>query len=97
MAEEQKKTDKERLARGVVARGHTVAQPHPTEKRILGANPETGLPIYGSKMLEFGPGQEVTMPESELVSLRALGYFIDPNKSAAEPIAEGSHYKEMSS
>lgn len=85
--------EKEKLARGIVARGRTVRVPHPTETTVIGVNPETGKPMRGPKVQEFGPGQEVTLPEGEIKSFRALGYLEDPDK-VADPAAEGSHLRE---
>lgn len=96
MAEEQKE-QKEKLARGTVARGRTVAVPHPTKKKVVGSNPETGKPIYGPVMTDHGPGQEVTLPESEIASLRERGFLVDPSKSVIDVQAEGSHFKETAS
>jgi hypothetical protein len=73
-----------------------VQVPHPTEKKVIGSNPETGQPIYGPVMRTFGPGQEVTIPVAEIASLRERGFLLDPSKSVVEPQAEGSHYKEAS-
>lgn len=92
MAEEKQATKK--LARGVVARGNTVYAPHPTETVIKGTNPETFKPIMGSKIVEFGPGQEVTLPEEEILQLRKSGALVNPDK-VEEPASEGTRAREV--
>lgn len=94
MAEEKKAEKEEQLARGVVARGHTVRVPHPTETTIVGINQETGKPIRAPKVTDYGPGQEVTLPRSELKRLRELGHIVDPEKIAGDEPSEGSHLSE---
>jgi len=95
---EEKKQRVERFARGVVARGRTVQVPHPTEKKVVGQNPVTGQAIMGPTMREFGPGEEVTLQEKEIVNLRAQGFLVDPGKIIPDNnLAEGSHYKETMS
>jgi hypothetical protein len=80
------------LERGTVARGRTVSIPHPTEKRIVGRNLD-GKEIVGAPLVNFGPGREVTLPADEIVSLRKLGYLIDPEQSPI-PIAPGPSFSE---
>lgn len=84
-----------RLARGTVERGRTVRVPNDKEMQVVGANPETGAPIRAPKMVEYGPGEEVTLPEAELKSLRALGFIVDPAKVLKTVPAEGSHLAEL--
>lgn len=104
MAEEKDKVEgavtrpqKEKLARGIVARGRSVQVPDNNQQVIKGTNPETGKLIYGPKIREYGPGEEVTLPESELKYFRELGYIVDPTKIADEVPAEGSRLTEVAS
>ena len=88
MAEEKIKT-----ARGVVARGRTVHVPT-GQKKPVGTNPETGATVYGSVTKEFGPGEEVTLAEHEIIELRDKGFLIDPNRPLGETPSEGSRFTE---
>jgi hypothetical protein len=87
---EEKSTEK--LARGIVARGRTIVV-QTNERIVIGTHPETGKAVTGFKMKDAGPGEEVTLPESEIKTLRSLGFLIDPNRLAPPP-AEGSHMSE---
>lgn len=87
--------EKVKLVRGIVARGHTVRVPSTTETVVVGVNPETGKPIRAPKTRDFGPNEEVTLEESEMLTLRANGFIIDPERVIPAP-AEGSHLSEVS-
>lgn len=71
-----------KLGRAVIARGRTIAVPHPTKRKIVNHTPE-GKPIEQAELMHFGPGQEIELPGDEIVRLRKLGYLTDP--SASEP------------
>lgn len=85
----------EKLVRGTVARGRTVYVPSKLEMVVVGIDPETNKPRYVPKLRAYGPGEEVTLPESEMALLRANEFIVDPNKVVVSGPAEGSHVKEM--
>ena len=66
--------------RGTVAKGRTVLAPT-KERRVAGYGAE-GKPIYRTVDKAYGPGQEVTLPEEEILHLRRTGFLIDPDAEA---------------
>ena len=72
----------EKSIRATVARGRTVWADHPTEKRPI-FNSE-GKPSQGPKPHLFLPGQEVELPEADVMRLRALGHLVDPKALEAQ-------------
>ncbi|WP_024340989.1 hypothetical protein [Bradyrhizobium japonicum] len=93
MADERQGSEK--LVRGTVERGRTIRVPNDRDMQIVGTNPETGKPIRAPKIVEYGPGEEVNLPESEIKSLRALGFIVDPARVLKTVPAEGSHLSEL--
>ena len=85
----------EKLARGIVARGHSIDVPDLTKRAIVSHSPE-GKPIYRAPSTHFLPGQEVELPASEIAHLRERGFIVDPNLAAIPP-AEGSRVIETGS
>lgn len=39
---------------------------------------------YVDRDKTYGPGEEVTLPEPEVLRLRALGFLVDPGAAAVE-------------
>lgn len=68
------------LTRGTVAKGRTVFAPT-AETRVVGHAPD-GSPIHRFVDRAHGPGQEVTLPEAEILHLRRAGFLVDPNAEA---------------
>jgi hypothetical protein len=85
----------EKTARGVVARGRTIMVPDTNDRRVVNHTPE-GKAVYRCAERAFGPGQEVELPATEIVSLRERGFLIDPGQPIP-PLADGPHYTETGS
>lgn len=73
--------DEVKLARGTVAKGRTVFAP--TSDRRVVTHTREGEPVYRFVEKAHGPGQEVTLPEEEILHLRRTGFLVDPNAEAA--------------
>lgn len=69
-----------KMARGTVAKGRTVFA-QTSERRIINYDGE-GKPIYRFIEKAHRPGQEVELPESEIIHLRKAGFLVDPNAAA---------------
>jgi hypothetical protein len=68
--------------------------PHPTKRKLAYTHPDNGKAMMSHEMLEYGEGAELELTEDEIKSLRERGFLIDPTK-AVQPLAEGSHVKEI--
>ncbi len=66
----------ERMLTGIVASGRTVEQP--TGQVVFRCFDARGSALYRPIMKQFGPGQQVTLPESELCRLQELGFVETP-------------------
>ncbi len=75
------------MARGTVARGHTIDIPT-GERRMIGYDRVTGAPVFTSVIRKAGPGEEVTLVRSEIDRLRRAGFLVDPNKIVTFSSAE---------
>ena len=80
--------EKEKMARATVAQGHTIEAPVEAKKKIAGYEPgANGTPGVGparmvSETRSYGPGEEIMLPESEVVRLRQTGHLVDPEQKA---------------
>jgi hypothetical protein len=63
---------------GVVRSGRSV-HVGTEEKHLVGRDPVTGAEVYAAAQIFFGPGQTVTLPRSEIIRLRGLGFLVDPD------------------
>lgn len=83
----------ERTAKGIVARGRSVDVPDPSAQRMVTGYNTEGKAVTRAAFRSYGPGQEVTLPESEILSLRERGFLTDPDVTVP-PLAEGPHFTE---
>jgi hypothetical protein len=82
----------EKTARGIVARGRSVDVPDSSVRQTIGYNAE-GKPVTKAAIRTYLPGQELQLPEREILSLRERGFLLDPDQSVPE-LAEGPRFTE---
>jgi hypothetical protein len=80
MAEEPTKPDAvtAKKLRGIVARGRSLLAPDPKKRRPVGYDSEKKETVTAPVLREFLPGDEIELPTDELLSLRRLGFIVDP-------------------
>ena len=55
-----------------------------TGERHVVARDSEGKPLYRHKAVLRKPGEEVELPEAEIVTLRAAGFLVDPDAPAVK-------------
>ena len=68
----------EETATGIVSSGHSVHIN--TGKVQRGFDPMLGRPIYRQEFRTVGPGEEVTLPVSEIRRLMEVGILLNPDR-----------------
>jgi hypothetical protein len=74
------KTEEKIQKTAVVARGHTVTAPHPTDTHIVrSVNPDDDTVTFNRVPVQhdFGPGETVTLSEEDFQRLSANGFLVD--------------------
>lgn len=75
----------EQTAKATVAPGRSVDMV--VGNRIVGYDRLLGTPVRGPTFRKFGPGQEVTLPISEVAFLRERGFLLGAGGTRAAPVA----------
>jgi hypothetical protein len=60
-----------------VANGRCVDQPVPGERRIAGFDSSRNEYVYAATQKRFYPGEVVTLPASEALRLKQLGFLVE--------------------
>jgi hypothetical protein len=81
-------TKQERLIKAKVARGRSYYIA--VGRRLLGYDADTKREVFGPICEWRTEGQEVELPEAEVIRGRELGYLFDPNKVALPAASDGS-------
>jgi hypothetical protein len=78
-------TTREPMARGTVARGRCIDAPERNAQKVVRSAPD-GRDFHVPLARRYMPGEEISLPESELARLRELGFIVDPNKIVPAPL-----------
>jgi hypothetical protein len=73
----------QKMVECVVARGRSVATLDPTRMIVAGWDADTGKPIMRASLRTYGPGEQLQLPEDEVIRLRGTGHLHDPDKVIA--------------
>jgi hypothetical protein len=82
------------MLRATVARGRSIEVP--TEERFQTGYDKDGKPAHALKCVTYVEGQELDLPEDEVVRLRGLGFLTDPNAKPFPPDAGAGVREQVS-
>jgi hypothetical protein len=68
----------EKTATGIVASGHSI---HINVGKVQrGYDAMLGKPVFRQEFCTIGPGEEITLPKSQIERLMAAGFLVNPDR-----------------